>query len=234
MGCLRRRQRRRNYQPRYDERGEPPPRMRVLFLSPRQCWPATTGAKLREFHLARQLKAKAELTVLAFSQESMADAPPFCHDLVTVSPPERYTPWKLIRGAVGRTPVSVLNYTTEAMRRALADLLRRREFDIVQIEGTPMAGYVDVIRASPYAPAVVYNWHNIESELMHGYAAHAGSWPKRLYAHLTASRLNLLEAAMLRSRAAHLVCSPREREQLLGIAPGACVVLVANGVDVEH
>jgi polysaccharide biosynthesis protein PslH len=208
--------------------------MRVLFLSPRQCWPPTTGAKLREYHLARQLKTRVELTVLAFSKESMADAPPFCHDLVTVPPPEKYTVWKLIRGAVGRTPVSVLNYTTEAMRRSLADLLEPRQFDIVQIEGTQMAGYADVIQASPQAPAVVYDWHNIESELMLGYAAHAGNWSKRFYARLTADRLNLLEEAMLRTGAAHLVCSPREKEKLIGIAPEASVVVVANGVDVGH
>ena len=42
--------------------------MRILFVSPRQCWPPLSGAKLREYHLARALSRYADLTHVFFAQ----------------------------------------------------------------------------------------------------------------------------------------------------------------------
>jgi len=207
--------------------------MRVLFLSPRQCWPTTTGARLREYHLARRVAGEAELTILAFADEPMREALGFCREVVVVPPPRRYTAWKLLRGIAGCNPVPVLNYTTDAMRDALAQLLARSSFDIVQIEGTPMAGYAETIAGSSQAPGLVYDWHNIESELMRRFAAQA-SFAKRIYASLTADRLEALEARMLGERAVHVVCSERERRRLLAIAPDAMIEVVENGVDCDY
>jgi sugar transferase (PEP-CTERM/EpsH1 system associated) len=208
-----------------------PRKMRVLFLSPRACWPPDTGAKLREYHLARQVAARAELTILAFSERAGTADLPFCHEYIAVPPPERYTVGKLIRGVIGTEPVSVLNYSTPPMRQALDELLRCSQFDLVQIEGIPMAGYAELISKRSNPPAVVYNWHNIESELMHRYSARASAWPPQYYSRLTAKRLEVLEKRILREGNAHLVCSEREREKLLGIAPNAFVAVVQNGVD---
>jgi sugar transferase (PEP-CTERM/EpsH1 system associated) len=206
--------------------------MRVLFLSPRQCWPTTTGAKLREFHLARHVASQAELTVLAFSDQPTPEALAFCRDVIVVPPPARYTTWKLLRGILGRDPVPVLNYTSDAMREALAQLLARAPFDIVQIEGTPMAGYAGMIARGPNPPAIVYDWHNIESELMRRFAAQA-PFGKRIYASLTADRLTALERRMLAGDASHIVCSDREKERLHAIAPNALIEVVENGVDCD-
>ena len=38
--------------------------MRVLYVSPRICWPLISGAHLRDFYLARQLSRKATLTYI--------------------------------------------------------------------------------------------------------------------------------------------------------------------------
>jgi polysaccharide biosynthesis protein PslH len=206
--------------------------MRVLFLSPRQCWPTTTGARLREYHLARQIAREAELSILAFSDEPMTEALPFCREAIVVPPPQRYTAWKLLRGIAGRDPVPVVNYTTDAMREALATVLARGAFDIVQIEGTPMAGYAEMIARGSEHPAIVYDWHNIESELMRRFAAQSNV-AKRMYANLTADRLEALEARMLGERAGHIVCSEREKLRLLSIAPEAPIEVVENGVDCD-
>src|SRR5260370_9661339 len=41
--------------------------MRVLQFAPRVCWPLDTGAKLRNYHLARVLAQKARVTLLPFT-----------------------------------------------------------------------------------------------------------------------------------------------------------------------
>ena len=41
--------------------------MRILQIAPRLCWPLDTGAKLRNYHLARVLAERASVSLLAFA-----------------------------------------------------------------------------------------------------------------------------------------------------------------------
>ena len=78
---------------------------------------------------------------------------------------------------------------------------------------------------------VIYGWHNIESELMNRYSAGSASWPRRVYAGLTAGRLASTEASILQTAHGHIVCSERERAELLERAPEARIAVIENGVD---
>src|SRR5687767_12026324 len=102
--------------------------MRVLQFAPRVCWPLDTGAKLRNYHLAHVLSRNAQVTLLAFTeaQEPSLNIENPYHRIVTVKRDPGYTPAKLVRGALGRTPISLLNYTTEPMKSALATLLKEQ------------------------------------------------------------------------------------------------------------
>jgi len=81
---------------------------------------------------------------------------------------------------------------------------------------------------------VAYDWHNIGSELMRRMASSMSSAPRKIYARITASRLGTMERRMLRSGFGHVVCSEREREQFMGMEPGARIAVIENGVDPER
>jgi polysaccharide biosynthesis protein PslH len=49
---------------------EPP--LRVLYFAPKACWPPDTGAKLRNYYLARELARKSQLTYLGFADDNPA------------------------------------------------------------------------------------------------------------------------------------------------------------------
>lgn len=206
--------------------------MRILFLSPRQCWPALSGAKLREYHLARALGQSGELTYVYFSQ-GLPIAPtdlPFCRHLIPVPKPSAYTPGKVIQGLLTGVPLPVINYTSKVMSATLAGLIGRSAFDLVHIDSIHMAGYLPIV--ARLKSRLMMHWHNIESELMTRYAANS-TLPKKLYASLTARRLAALEDELLSSCFGHVVCSERERELLLVRAPRARVAVVENGVDTQ-
>jgi glycosyltransferase involved in cell wall biosynthesis len=211
--------------------------MRILFLSPRQCWPPTSGAKLREYHLARFLGRHAEISSVFFSSPDLppptAEDLPFCRDIVPVPRPRAYSPAKILRGLIGRWPLTVLNYTSSEMEAALLHLVQGRQFDLVQFENIQMAVYAPLLNRVMRAPRIVYDWHNIESEVMRRYAAAVGSFPKAAYAQLTARRIASVEAWALRTSFGHLVCSERERRDLLAIVPDARITTIHNGVDAE-
>jgi glycosyltransferase involved in cell wall biosynthesis len=213
------------------------PRMRVLIVSPRQCWPLTNGARLREYHLARYLGRHAEITSVFFASPHSPPLDrenlPFCRSLIAVPPPRKNTPWKLLRGLGSRHPLPVLNYWSVAMEATLSRLIKNQPFDLVQLESIHMAAYAPLFARAGKSIPVVYNWHNIESELWNRYAATVPSFARSVYASVTARRIAAIETRVLASAFGHLVCSERERDKLLAFEPGARIAVIPNGVDTE-
>ena len=210
--------------------------MRILFLSVRQCWPPVSGAKLREYHLARALGRDAEVTHV-FHREHGLPVPtaadlPFCRDFVPLAPVRPYTAVKIVRGLLGRWPLPVVNYTSAEMKSTLAGLRLREQFDLVHLDSIHMASYAAMIRKATAAP-IVYDWHNIESEAMRRYSTNARLPLHKLYAAVTASRLAALEKRILRESFGHIVCSRRECEDLRRIVPEARIAVIENGVDIR-
>jgi glycosyltransferase involved in cell wall biosynthesis len=224
-------------------------RLKVLHFVPRLSWPLNTGAKLRNYFLAKNLARHAEVSLLAFSEgaEGPQSLKTFRPDTSSPPPPETfyktftlvardrgYTPGKLFRGALGNVPLPVLNYTTASMREALRALLRDQHFDIVQVESIHLFSYLSIIRDAGSRPRIVLDWHNIESELMHRYSERTGNFAKRTYARRTAQQLASLERRALQEFDAHIVVSKRDREKLLALNYNVPVYVIENGVDTAY
>ncbi|MBI3649759.1 MAG: glycosyltransferase [Acidobacteria bacterium] len=218
--------------------------MRILHFAPKDCLPVNTGAKLRNYYFARELAAKAQVTYLSFTENSPAKpcadadnlepfAPleSFCERVITLPQTSHYTIGNMVRGLVGRFPLTVLNYTTEAMAKQLEALLEENNFDVVHVESLLLAAYLPIIRAAKNQPLVVCDWHNIDSEVMQRYSQHAPSIARKLYARLTARKLLKLEQEFLEKFDGHFVVSERDRAKLLKISPNSQVFTADNGVD---
>jgi sugar transferase (PEP-CTERM/EpsH1 system associated) len=213
--------------------------MRILFLSPRLCLPLLTGARIREYYLARALAQRADVTYVSFIQPGFPEPDGaelgFFSEVFLVPLLGRYSLRKILRGLTGREPLNVLNYTTDEMKSVITAIAARNRFDLVHLDSSHMVEYVPLIETMWQSPVrTVYDWHNIESELMRRFAANVGSFPKKVYADLTAKRLVHLEKRILGTGFGHVVCSPREKEKLLAIAPAARITVIENGVDTER
>jgi len=205
--------------------------LRILFISPRQCWPASNGARLREFHFLRALGARWDVSYLYFEDPAgprltLSDLP-FCREITGIPKPATYGAANLVRGLLGRWPLPVLNYSSHEMDAAVRGALDARDYDFVHLDSIHMT------RAEPIAGSsrCVYNWHNIESEVITRYSDIEAN-PKAWYARRTARKMRSLERSILHSAFGHLVCSDRERDQLRSIAPEARIEVIENGVDV--
>lgn len=212
--------------------------MRVLQFAPRVCWPLDTGAKLRNYHLARVLAQRTRVSLLAFTdhQQSAANLEKVYEEVSTVERDSAYTFTKMIRGALGQIPLPVLNYTTAPMKRALAHLLGEQDFDVIQVESIHLMSYLAIIREAGIRearqrPVAVCDWHNMESELMRRYSERAASAPRRAYARRTARLMSELEGRALREFDAHIAVSPRDAVRLRQLNPEARVFVIENGVD---
>jgi glycosyltransferase involved in cell wall biosynthesis len=211
--------------------------MRLLYFSPRDCWPLTTGARIRDYQLAKHLSLRADVHYagLCPAGDSPAPAPPGCgFEQSLLSRGKAYSAANLLRGLAGPLPVTVLNYTSQQIKDDIARLLANGRFDSVQLEGVHLVEYVALIRKLSPKTRIVADWHNIESEIMRRYAETAGNPLRKLMALRTAPLIERAENRLLRTADAHTVVSGRDREKLLLRCPGANITLVPNGVDVAY
>ena len=210
--------------------------MRVLQFAPRLCWPLDTGAKLRNYHLARVLAAYTSVSLLAFaeSQDDKTELANVYEQVVTAPRDQDYSFGNLLRGAVGRTPLPLLNYTTDEMKHELAGTLNENDFNIIQIESIHLMNYLPVIRAARKRPLVICDWHNVESDLMRQYAESQPNIARKTYARRTARLMSQHEQQALDEFDAHIVVSEHDAERLRRVNSDARMLVIENGVDVDY
>jgi glycosyltransferase involved in cell wall biosynthesis len=209
--------------------------LRILFFCPQPLWPTNTGARLRNFHLAKELGRQFSVTVLQLTPpgEPIPDAhnSDLFEKVITVPRERGYTPGRIVRGIVGPLPIPVLNYFAPRAFTTFSELLETRSFDAVQLESVHLFMYLSAIRATRKTPKLLVDWHNIESELMKRYAEQTKNLARKAVAFRTAQLLARTERKLLQQAAGHTVVSEREKLALLKLAPGAKVQVIANGVD---
>ena len=152
--------------------------------------------------------------------------------MVAIPKPPVYGPVNLAKGILTRWPVTILNYHSAEMMAAVRRLTADTVYDLVHFDIIHVMGYESSIQRKPRA--IVYNWHNIESEAMQRYSETVSSPLRRWYARQTAAKLRRLEYQILDTARGHVVCSDREREQLHQVHRSASIAVVENGVDVPY
>jgi len=216
--------------------------MRVLYLSPRICWPTVSGAHLRDFYFARTLARYAQLTYVGLVNENLSLAveqlrrrlePQNGTKVYGVRRGAGYRLINIFRGLIGPTPLNVLNYTSEKAIAALDPMLNEQSFDVIQIESMHLIAYAQHIRKISPATRLILDWHNIESEILARYAQNDSNPLRAFYARRTSVLSRRVEDQLLDLCDAHTVCSERERQVLLKRVPGTRIEVVGNGVDCE-
>jgi polysaccharide biosynthesis protein PslH len=212
--------------------------LRILYIAPHQIWPTNTGARLRDYQLAQQLALRSSVTFMEMSQaaEEQHAVPGDSRiaQIVTLNKSRTYSPTKIFRGLIGPIPITVLNCWSSRAASQLANVLRSYQFDTVQVEGVLLIEYLPIIREAQGCPAVIVDWHNIESEMMWRYAKTTGNWLKRIAATRTAKLIERAEDLLLDNHVTHTVTSERERQKLLARRPGANIYVIPNGVDTSY
>jgi glycosyltransferase involved in cell wall biosynthesis len=212
--------------------------LRILYIAPHQIWPTNTGSRLRDYQLAQQLALCSSVTFMemrqaAEEQHAVPDDSRIAR-IVTLNKSRTYSPTKIFRGLIGPIPITVLNCWSSRAASQLADVLRSYQFDTVQVEGVLLIEYLPIIREAQGCPAVIVDWHNIESEMMWRYAKTTGNWLKRIAARRTAKLIERAEDLLLDNHVTHTVTSERERQKLLARRPGANIHVIPNGVDTSY
>ncbi|TYZ08074.1 glycosyltransferase [Hymenobacter lutimineralis] len=215
--------------------------MRILQLCPRVPFPPHDGGAIAMYDVAAGLsQAGHEVTVLAANTpKHRQPATALSHlpavRLVTVDVDTRLSPWKALRNlAVGKVPYNVERFISPALTEKLRELLTTESFDVVQIEGTFVAWYVDVVRqAAPQVP-VVLRAHNLEYNIWEMLAGRERNPLKKWYLHHLARGLRTFEHRYLPRFTAVAAITEPDQQRLRAVGCPEPVAFVPAGVDLTR
>lgn len=124
----------------------------------------------------------------------------------------------------------IQRFDSQAFHQLLINLLSKKEFDIVQLEGLYLSPYVKTIRAHSKA-RIVMRSHNVESEIWQRLADNHPFGLKKKYLQLLVNRLRQYEISQINDFDAHVPITPRDQEWFLQMGARVPVKTIPTGID---
>jgi len=214
--------------------------LRILLLSPWMPWPPHDGGRIRVLNTLRYLSQRHRVTLVAPSRnardaEAVSELGHLCEEVATAELPG--STWavagRALRGALQRRPlIQSVHYG-----RSLAEQVRRLTatdgYDIVQVEFSWFAPYLQAIHDSSRARTVL-TMHNVESLRFARELSAETSVTRRLALTWDRRFAGDWEQRTVTAVDAVAVVSGAERRWVEQVAPGALITVAPNGVDTDH
>ncbi len=178
--------------------------MRILQITNKVPFPTTDGGAIACMNLTRGFSLLGHsVTVLSMntlkhhtSPEEMPESVTDLADFRFVDVPARISKFEAFRNLFFSVkPYNAIRFISKSFEKALSNLLKEKQFDIIQLEGLYVCPYIPVIRANSDAK-IVYRSHNIEFEIWERTAQMAKGWMK-FYLKNLSKRIKKFEASFI-------------------------------------
>jgi glycosyltransferase involved in cell wall biosynthesis len=174
--------------------------MKILQVSHRVPYPLNEGGTIGIYNYTRGFsEAGHDVTLLALngkkhridlaiaSKELEKYCKFFVFDIDT-----NINPLDAFSNLFSKKSYNVTRFYNRNFERFLSQLLKSKQFDIIQVEGTFVAMYYEVIRQNSMAPIVIRQ-HNVEYQIWERLAFNESNSLKKWYLNLLAKRLKNFE-----------------------------------------
>ncbi|GAC1367448.1 MAG: glycosyltransferase family 4 protein [Hymenobacter sp.] len=220
--------------------------MHILQLCPRVPYPPHDGGAIAMYDVAAGLvRAGHRVTLLAINtpkHRQPADA--LAHlgsglRLVTVDVNTDISAPKALQNLLfSRQPYNVERFISPALGERLLEILRAGDVDIVQMEGTFVAWYAELLgrqhRADFRVPPLVLRAHNVEYTIWQVLAGREANPLKRLFLRTMAARLEKFERRYLRQFDAVAAITEEDARRLRALHCPEPVVFIPAGVELSR
>src|ERR1700730_4004217 len=209
-------------------------RLNILVVSPSLPYPFS-GFGTRVWHLIRHLSLAHRVTLLTFVRPDESETIPtvraICDRLeVVMRPPSEGVRRRVsqVLLAFSPLPYAGLEERRSEMQSRLNALVAAEHFDVVVMDSSRL-GSLTV----PPGPAVVYDEHNVEYELLQRMCEGERSRARRLFNALEYRKFKRLEHRCWNTCSGIALTSDREERIVARHAPRAETGVVPNGADVD-
>src|ERR1035437_7184768 len=210
--------------------------MRVLWMTYGAPYPPDSGARMRDFHLIREVARTAEVDLLSLAPPGgptdLGALSAFCRrvevfPIPSQSPIENLS--RLAGGLCSDVPAAALpNYFPAAAAKVRAMLLANR-IELFQVEHSLLAAYGRI--GIPTGCRTVLSFHNVGFQQYSGIAAREPAFMARSLFRLKSAAMRRAETHYAAQSDRCVLVSALEKELLIGAAPGVRADVVENGVD---
>ena len=220
--------------------------MHILQLCPRVPFPPHDGGAIAMHDVAAGLvRAGHRVTLLAINTpkhrqpaNALAHLGPNLR-LVLVDVDTDISAGKALKNLLfSRQPYNVERFISPAVGERLLEILRSEKVDIVQMEGTFVAWYAELLGrrhgAGLRVPPLVLRAHNVENTIWHMLARREGNPLKRLFLRTMAARLEAFERRYLPQFDAVAAITEADADRLRALHCPEPVVFIPAGVELER
>jgi len=138
--------------------------MKILLVTSNLPYPLTTGGKIRVWHLLQQIAQRHEVTLLSLLDSAddiqfLPELQPYCTRVETVVKQRRRPRGKLLLRLLwtmfkGQPPRNGIAYYGE-MKRKVQEIASDHSFDIIHVEGSYMAPYIEFMANADSAARLI-------------------------------------------------------------------------------
>jgi polysaccharide biosynthesis protein PslH len=170
--------------------------LKILYISSRVPFPPTDGGAIVTYNTVTEAaKAGHEVHLLAVNTPKHyqpENVVPYITFQKYVFIDTTLSPVKAFLNLFKNTSYNVERFISDKFSKVLMEMLKRETYDIVQIEGTFVAWYVDIVKKHAVCPVIV-RAHNIEYVIWERLAENCGNPLKKVYLNFLAARLKKFE-----------------------------------------
>jgi polysaccharide biosynthesis protein PslH len=170
--------------------------LHILQVCNRLPWPLNDGGNIATFQVTKALtQAGHHVTIAALNTLKHRQDPAPLREYAEVKTVEIDTTvslWGLLKGLFSTQPYNVRRFWSQEFADLLIGLLRRNEYDIVQLEGSYMSLYSATIRQHSKARLVLRS-HNVEHQIWERLGKDVKSIPHRKYIRNLSAKIKRFE-----------------------------------------
>ena len=213
--------------------------MRILWVKAGKILPVDTGGKIRSYNILRHLARSHQVTFLSYYGGKKDSG--YGTDIQREFPGAE-TIWTaaLDGNAFAQSadylwrvfqspPFAVSKFTHPKVQQALTSWLGAKTFDVAVCDFLSASlNFPDVLDT----PAVLFQ-HNMETALWRRMASTEANLTKRIAYQIEAAKMARYEKRVLGKFQHVIAVSDHDRQQMLAMAPGCAITVVATGVDTK-
>jgi polysaccharide biosynthesis protein PslH len=214
--------------------------VRILFITDYLPYPPISGDLIRVYNLVKRMARQHEVTLAAAlwtpgDEESLRHLRGICHRVETGSlrweHPLKFLP-DLVRYALAGTPLELRFLYSDKLASAITQMVTEEDFDVVHIEQSRMALYLEAIPKSARCTRILA-FQNIASDQYSRIAAIESRPVKKMRALLFSRMMRRWEPRYAERFDRCIAVSEEDRRQLMRANPRLPIDLVPNGVDIQ-
>lgn len=219
----------------------------ILLLTPQLPYPPQQGTSLRNYHILLALAQMHDVTLLTFVEpdqsmddEVIAPLTNLCVQLETVPVPQRSTLKRLTQLVTTQQPDMGLRLATPLFSLKVRELLSKRPYPFIQIEGIELAPYIPLIREVSPRSKIIFDNHNAETELQRRNfltdRTRPKRWPAAIYSWIQVQRLRRFERWVCQEADGVTAVSELDAALLKQLAGNTKtpIVPIPNSIDVQQ